>query len=308
MSVTTYAELLTAIQNYQDDTSSIVTERDDEWVTLAEQRIHYGSGDIGDPFYSPPLRVRMLEHDFTIRVEASQNGGTSAGTANAQTVTLESAPTVALGLTITFVAGFTNTASMTLEETHAGGAVALKKGVNNDDLEAGDVVLGATYTVYHDGTRFKLVPNGGAPLPARFLGFKHIYDDGTTKRPLDFIASQTLIGMAGVNSSGSPIRGYTIDGDCIRLVPPSDGTRFIKGVCYRRFNALSSELNELFRRAPGVYLYGSLLEASLYLGDDANMPKWHGAFMSACRGIMRADQWDRYGSAPLQMRVAGPVV
>ncbi len=308
MALTTYAELLSAIQNYEDDTSSIVTDRDDEWVTLAEQRIHYGAGEPGDPFYSPPLRVRALEQPFTIRVEASQSGGTSGGSANAQTITLDTAPTYALGLTVSWVAGFTNTGATTLNANSVG-AQALSKGVNDDALEAADIVVGATYQAYMtSATNWRLMPSAGAvPLPARFLGFKNIYDDGTTKRPLDFFPAQHMIGMEGVNSSGSPVRGYTIDGDWLRLVPASDGTRFLKGTYYRRFNALSSELNELFRRAPGVYLYGSLLEAALYLGENENINKWHGAFMSACRGVARTDQWDRYGAGPLQMRAPAVV-
>lgn len=306
MSIRTYSELLAAIQNYEDDASSIVSDRDDEWVTLAEQRIHYGSGHPGDPFYSPPLRVRMMEQAFTIRIEANQDGGTSGGSANAQTVTLSSAPTLALGLTITFTAGFTNTGAATLD-ANGTGTVDIRKGVDNDALEAADIVLGARYSVYYDGTYYKLMPSGGAaPLPARFLGFKNIYDDGTTNRPLDFIAAQHMVGMSGVNSSGSPIRGYTIDGDTIRLIPIPDGTRFLRGTYYRRFNALSTELNELFRRAPSIYLYGALLEAALYLGEDENITKWQGLFMSACRGVANSDRLDRYGAAPLQMRAPGP--
>jgi hypothetical protein len=306
MAITTYAELLSAIQNYEEDSSTIVTDRDDEWVTLAEQRIHYGSGLPGSPFYSPPLRIRAMEQAFTIRIEANQDGGTSGGSADAQTLTM-TAPTVALGLTISFTAGFTNTGAMTLQPT-GGSAVAIRKGVNNDALEAADIVLGAHYTVYYDGTFYKLMPSaGGAPLPSRFLGFKTIYDDGDKNRPLDFFSAQSMAGMEGSNSSGT-VRGYTIDGDCIRLVSLPDGTRFLRGTYYRRFAALSAELNELFRRNPGIYLYGALLEASLYLGDDANITKWHGNFMSACQGVANVDYLDRYGAGPLQQRVAGPVV
>ena len=305
MAISTYAELLSAIQNYEEDSSSIVTDRDDEWVTLAEQRIHYGSGLPGSPFYSPPLRLRAMEQPFTIRLEAGQDGGTSGGSANAHTVTLATAPTPALGLTISFTAGFTNTGATTLNPNSVG-AVDVRKGVNNDALEAADIVLGASYTVYHDGTYYKLMPSSGAaPLPTRFLGFKNIYEAASTHRPLDFIPAQHMVGMAGVNSTGT-LRGYTIDGDTIRLVSLPDGTRFLRGTYYRRFAALSTELNELFRRSPGVYLYGSLLEASLYLVDDANISKWHGNFMSACQGVANVDYLDRYGAAPLQQRAPGP--
>jgi hypothetical protein len=303
MALTTYAELLTKIQTYFDDTSSIVTDEDQDWVTLAESRIHYGSGLPGTPFYSPPLRIRAMEQPFTIRLEAAQAGGTSGGSANAQTTTHDTAPTVALGLTISFTAGFTNTGATTLQPT-GGSAVDIRKGVNNDALEAGDIVLGAAYTVYYDGTFYKLMPGpGSAPLPARFLGFKHIWDDGTTERPLDFFATQHMMGLKGINNTASPAKGLSIIGDDLRVIPPPDSTRFLKGVYYRRFDALSSELNELFRRNPNIYLYGCLLEGALYLGDDAGATKWHGLYSAACQSLIRQDQSDRYGPGPLIMRV-----
>jgi hypothetical protein len=301
LAISTYAELLTAIQNYENDTSSIVTDRDDEWVTLCEQRIHYGSGVPGQPFYSPPLRIRAMEQAFTIRIEANQAGGTSGGSANAQTVTLAVVPTVALGLTITFTAGFTNTGATTLNP-NALGAVAIRKGVNNDALESADIVLGAEYTVYFDGTFYKLMPSaGGAPLPSRYLGFKSIYDDGDKNRMLDYFPAHGMSGLEGVNSAGI-VRGYTIDGDCIRLISLPDSTRFLRGTYYRRFADLSTELNELFRRAPSVYLYGSLLEAALYLGEDEHIIKWHGMYSAACGGVASSNRFDRIGAGPLVMR------
>ncbi len=305
MAISTYAELLSALQNYEDDATSIVTDRDDEWVTLAEQRIHYGFGEPGEKFWSPPLRIRAMEQPFTIRMEATQDGGTSGGSANAQTLTM-TAPTVALGLSLTFVAGFTNTTAMTLQPT-GGSAVDVRKGVNNDALEANDIVLGAQYTVYFDGTYYKLMPGpGSAPLPSRFLGFKHIQDDAVKDRQLEFIASGALAGMEGVNSSGT-VYGYTIDGDNIRLISPPDSTRFLKGTYYRRFAALSTELNELFRRSPSVYLYGALLEAALYLGEDDNTIKWYMNYSGATKGVARSNRNDRYGSGPLIQRVSGAV-
>jgi hypothetical protein len=306
LAITNYAELLTAIQNYENDTSSIVTERDDEWVTLCEQRIHYGAGVPGQPLYSPPLRIRAMEQAFTIRIEVNQAGGTSGGSANAQTVTLDVAPTVALGLTITFTAGFTNTGATTLNP-NAIGAVDVRKGVNNDALEAADIVLGAEYTVYHDGTFYKLMPSaGGAPLPSRYLGFKSIYDDGDRNRALEYFPSHGMSGLEGVNSAGI-VRGHTIDGDCIRLISLPDSTRFLRGTYYRRFAALSTELNELFRRAPSVYLYGSLLEAALYLGEDEHIVKWHGMYSAACAGVANSNRFDRTGAGPLVMRPQGVV-
>ena len=61
MALSTYSDLLTAVQAYEDDTSSVVTDRLADFVTLAEQRIFMGNGDPGSALYSPALRCRVME-------------------------------------------------------------------------------------------------------------------------------------------------------------------------------------------------------------------------------------------------------
>ena len=305
MAITTYAELLTAIQNYEDDTSAIVTDRQAEWVTLCENRIHYGFGSPGMPFYSPALRLRQMERTVTIPIQSNQDGGTSAGSANAHTVTLTTSPTVALGLTISFTAGYTNTGATTFNPNSVG-AVDVRKGVNLDALEAGDIVAGAKYTVYYDGTYYVLMPSsGGVPLPSRYLGMKEIYLQGSPHTPLDFMAPSHFSGILAGAEADSPT-AYTIQGDCIRFAPIPGSSEYVICTYWRKFAALSSATHALFLDAPNIYLYGSLLEAALYLGEDENAIKWHGNFTSACQGVANSDQRDRYGAAPLRMRVAGP--
>lgn len=64
MSVSTFAELKTALANFSN--RSDLTSRLGEFVTLAETRIWYGSQEA--PFISEPLRVRAMENsgDLTI--------------------------------------------------------------------------------------------------------------------------------------------------------------------------------------------------------------------------------------------------
>lgn len=301
MALTTYNELLTAIQDYQDDTGTTITDRQADWVVFAEQRMHYGAGVRGSPFYSPPLRVRAMEATAIMPLQACSDGGTSAGSANAQTVTLSAAPTAARGLTFKFVAGYSNTGAMTMNPNSVG-AVAVKKGSSRVDLEADDITAGATYAVFHDGTYYVLLPSPGAvPLPPRYLGMRSLYVQSTKFRPLEFMSGVQFNGMEAANTSGLP-RAYTLEGDCIRLGPRTDTSYPLICNYYRRFAALSTALNDVYRNSPNVYLYGALLEACLYLGDAENAMKWHGLFMSGCQGLVSSDQRDRYGSAPLQMR------
>lgn len=61
MAITNYSTLSTALQNWTARSDSTFTSRVDEFIALAEDRIHYGFGNEGEPFYSEPLRVRGME-------------------------------------------------------------------------------------------------------------------------------------------------------------------------------------------------------------------------------------------------------
>lgn len=77
------------------------------------------------------------------------SGGTSLGSANAQTITLTPAPTaLSLGMTVTFTAGFTNTSACTLNPNGLGADNIQLQGQN---LVGGEIRAGRTYTVVADG-------------------------------------------------------------------------------------------------------------------------------------------------------------
>jgi microcystin-dependent protein len=79
-------------------------------------------------------------------------GGISGGTANAQTVVAGSF-TSQSGQSIQFFAGFTNTASMTLIPSSAGGIAVLKDTSSGPvALTGGEVVVGNSYIVVYDST------------------------------------------------------------------------------------------------------------------------------------------------------------
>lgn len=72
MAITTYAELKTAIANWLH--RSDLTSYLDDFVTLAEARMNYGSGvNVGDPLYTPPLRLRQMEAKTTVTISAQYN-------------------------------------------------------------------------------------------------------------------------------------------------------------------------------------------------------------------------------------------
>lgn len=305
MSLDTYANLKTAVQDWiirNGDTD--FTNAADDILDLAEARIHYGA--MG-PFASDPLRVRAMEAQTILKTGAAQSGGTSGGSANAQTVTLGTAPTLALGLTISFTAGFSNSGAMTLN-ANATGAVDVRKNSARDPLASGDVLSGAPHTVYHDGTYYVLVPGPGyIPLPTDFLAMRSIYIDGSPDTPLTQMSSYALTAFDDDNAD-KPSE-YALDGDLLRLSPAPDDTYYLKTTYWKKFPALSGSqtTNWLLTNAPSIYLYGCLLEGSIYVKNFQEAQSYHGLFMSAIGGLMRSNKMDRYSGAPLRMRVGGMI-
>lgn len=302
MSIASYADLLSAVQDYEDDSSSVVTTRLADMVTLAEQRIFYG-GTFGSDYYTQPLRCRAIEREITFPIGPGVVGGTSGGTANAQTVALSPAPTLTLGTSITFKAGYTNTGATTLN-AESTGSVDMRKGASRDALEAGDILAGGIYTVYHDGTYWVLIPSDGAsPLPANFLGVKSAYlqDRGVILTPQTNSGVNTFMDGA---TSGTP-EYYTIQGDSIRLEPLPQSTDTVKMTYYRKPSALSVSLNDVFRQAPAIYLYATLFELALYLPNDATAAKWFALFRNALDGYMGADVRASMSYAAGRSRIRG---
>src|SRR5574343_38100 len=79
----------------------------------------------------------------------------------------------------------------------------------------------------------------------------------------------------------------TADGTmAFRFAPPPDGTYTATIVYYAKLPALNSTTqttNWLLTSHPDAYLYGSLLEASIFIGDDPRIPMWKAAYdMARC--------------------------
>lgn len=309
MALATYADLQTAITGWlarSGDTELVAAAPD--LIALCESRMYYGAGEPGSQFYSPALRCRAMEAQGTILLQAQQAGGTSGGSANAQTVTLATAPTVARGLTIGFTvgSGLSNTAAMTMNPNGTG-AVNVKKNAARDDLAPNDASAGADYGIYHDGTQFVLTPGAGyAPLPTDWLEGRSMFIQGSPERELTQIVSSADTLLYDSTTPEKP-EAFAIEGDLIRFLPFADNTYSVKVNYYKKFAALSSAVNWLLTNKPDTYLYGSLLEAAIYSMDDGDAQKYHALYSAACSGLVNSEKRARFSGAPLRMRVGGMI-
>jgi hypothetical protein len=309
MAIASYTDLQAAIANYlARPGDALVATPAPDFVTLAESRIAYGADA---PFPSRPLRIRAMETTVNLITGPTQQdtGAASGGSANAQTVTLAATPTLASGLTIGFTAGFSNTGTTTLNPNGLG-AIPFQKGIPAVDLVAGDPVAGAAYVAYFNAAAFKLVPFGGVQMAAGYLQMKSIFVQGSPEQQLTPVTPETYNASWMSSRTGKP-RAYVLDADAIRFGPVPDTTYAVQMSYYRKFPALASAsggTNWLMTNKPDVYLYGSLLEAAIYLRFDDDAQFYFGLYRSAVEGLQTQDVADRYSGAVLQQRsgICGP--
>lgn len=305
MALGTFSELKAEIASYL--ARSDLTTYIPDWITLAESRIHYGSDLRGMP--SRPLRIRAMETRADLIIGEVKDGGTSGGSANAHTVTVTPALSAyANGDTVEFIAGFTNTGAATLAVSGLA-ATAIREGDGSSGfaLAAGRIVVGKTYRVYYDGSVFRLIDRGQVPLPSNYIQMRQVFIEGTPRQSLDYRTPEQLNDI--YLGSGKPCF-FTIEGEYIRFDREVDDDYQVKVQYYKKFAALSDSntTNWLLTNAPGVYLYGSLLEAMPFTRNDTRMELWYQAFTSAVNGLLKADKTDRFSGSSLVMTpsVVGP--
>ena len=301
MAISTYTELQSAVANWL--ARSDLTSRITEFIALAESRIHYGSAHPVMP--SRPLRIRTMETRADLVIGEMQAGGTSGGSANAQTLSTPAISSYTNGLTVEFVAGFTNTGATTLN-INSVGADDVREGDGSSAfaLSSGRIVSGETYRVYFDGSVFRLIDKGQVPLPSNYLQMRQVFLEGDVRRALDYRTPEQLNDT--YTTSGKPYF-FTVEGEYIRFDREVDDDYQVKVFYYKKFTALSggSDTNWLLTNSPGVYLYGALIEAMPFTRNDKRMELWYQAFTAAINGLVKADKTDRFSGSSL---VATPSV
>ena len=133
-------------------------------------------------------------------------------------------------------------------------------------------------------------------------GFGEMVSISTGDLPL---APMSAVEYAGIDSAitGRP-RFYIIVDGAIGFYP-RDATAAIRIVYRKNVPALTSSnaTNWLLTRAPDVYLYGALTEASAFLVEDDRAGSWKALFDQAMAELMIDADRRRWGVGPLAPRI-----
>lgn len=142
-------------------------------------------------------------------------------------------------------------------------------------------------------------------LPDNFVQIRRIYISGTPNGRLNFTTPDQFWVDVRSTQNGQP-QVYTIEGDNIQLAPIPDTSYTGKILYYKKFTALSddADTNWLLVNAPGVYVYGTLLEAFKYIRNSEKATENLNAFAGTVNALNDADKADRY-STPWAARSDG---
>lgn len=108
----------------------------------------------------------------------------------------------------------------------------------------------------------------------------------------------------GANTTGRP-RLYSVHDGSIEVWPSPDATYTLEMLYYGSVNALSSSntSNWILQYFPDTYLYGTLLHAAPFLGEDQRLPVWSSLYDKAVEAINRDSQSAKFGGAGLRMKI-----
>jgi hypothetical protein len=143
-------------------------------------------------------------------------------------------------------------------------------------------------------------------FPTGFLEVRRLYLNSDSEKPLDYFSPSVFWSRSFANETGQP-DAFTIEGQEFVFAPSPSSTYTGKLLYYKRFTALSAaaDTNWILTNARGILLYGALLEAYIYLEDDAGTSKYAALFDQAVTQATLSDKRGRLpmGAQPMRSQV-----
>jgi hypothetical protein len=145
-------------------------------------------------------------------------------------------------------------------------------------------------------------------LPSDFQSMRRIRLSSVTGKPC--LSFRTGVQMDEIRGSTANVAGrpqfFTIMGGEIELLPTPDDDYTVEMVYRKNVPGLqANSTNWLLTLAPDAYLYGTLLEASPYLKNDARIPVWAAGFSNAIDTLNGLGMTSAFNAGPMQMRLSG---
>lgn len=185
-----------------------------------------------------------------------------------------------------------------LSATVLGTFVSLAESQINRDIRHYEMIGTATDTV---STKYLTKPtNWLETIKLQLTG------DGTSVLKLVSVAHMDDARESNDDASGIPMK-YAHTGTSFELYPTPSGSFDTELLYYQKIPALTdvNTTNWLLDEAPDVYLYGSLLHTSGYLGEDARIATWAQLYSAAVQRLNETSDSAQWSGTGLTMRNKG---
>lgn len=163
--------------------------------------------------------------------------------------------------------------------------ITLAEGVLNFGMRSADYEI-EPLRVRDMETVSTLTPSSSVvTLPSTFLEPRRVVEVASIRRPLEYITPETVEYFYPTRSSGLADH-YTVIGSSLYMFPLSSNNIDVHH--YRTIPPLATnDPNWLLTKNPGIYLRATLMQAALFVKDDAEALK-HGGVLKALVGGMNA--------------------
>jgi hypothetical protein len=132
-------------------------------------------------------------------------------------------------------------------------------------------------------------------VPVGFLEANFFQLNASPRREITFMAND-MQNTTYPTSNESPLF-YSIVGSYFRFAPVPSTTTTATLSYYKRLDPLATTSpNWLLTYHPDVYLYGTLLEAAPFLGDDSRVGMWLSALTQVLGDLKKADAQSKTGN------------
>jgi hypothetical protein len=144
------------------------------------------------------------------------------------------------------------------------------------------------------------IGSGVLAVPADYVELKYAYVNVAPVRFLQRVPAELMYEQYPVRSGAAYPKFIAREADNFIFGPyPADLA--IAGIYYKRLTALSASntTNWFITNAPNLLLYGSVLEAEPFLGNDPRLPMWKAMFDYEFKAVQDEDRRESSsGSAP----------
>ena len=142
-------------------------------------------------------------------------------------------------------------------------------------------------------------------LPADFLEMRRLVLPTSPPWLVQLVSEEQIVALYGGQTGTSYV--CAIVGQQLQIRPVITTSTIFELAYVAKVQALGggNPTNWLLTNAPGVYLYGALLEAvAIGVADPGMAPTWYAAYQAAATGLQLSERRSRWAGSVLQQRPA----